>query len=408
MKIPFSPPYIDYDVEKEVMDTLKSGWITTGPKVKLLEKEISREVGASDTICLNSASSGLLLALNWLGVQKGDEVIVPSYTYCATALPVLHLGATLVMVDSDDDFNIDIDDLRSKITTNTKVIIPVDVAGWPCNYEDIFSLINSDSIAEKFKPDNVVQQKFNRIVILADSAHAFGATYRDKKIGNVADLTVFSFHAVKNITTAEGGCICLNLPESFDDQKVYEHFKLLSLNGQTKDALTKTTSGNWRYDIVLQGFKANMPDICAAIGLAQIRKYRLHLEKRQEIFDRYNEAFKGLGNIKLPKSRDEIRTSSCHLYMIRFPDFDETIRNKMIEELNALGISVNVHFVPLPMLTLFREMGFYMEDFSTSYRNYSTEISLPIYPHLSDVQVEYVIAGFSEVCMKFFIKNQCI
>jgi len=291
--IPFSPPFIDDDVLQEVDDVLTSGWITTGPKVQQLEHEVKKFTGCEEVVCVNSATSGLMLALRCFGIGKDDEVIIPAYTYAATALAVYHIGAKPVMVDIKSDFTIDPEKVREAITGRTKAIIPVDIAGWPADYDALYSLVVEPEVKAKFNPTSDEQKKLGRILILSDGAHSFGATYKGKPSGFIADITIFSFHAVKNVTTAEGGCVCLNLPSPFDNNELFKKLKLMSLNGQTKDAYTKSKAGGWRYDIVLPGYKMNMPDICAAIGLAQLRKYKKYLIKeRQRVALTYDNVFK--------------------------------------------------------------------------------------------------------------------
>lgn len=390
MNIPFSPPYIDQNVLNEVEDSLKSGWITTGPKVKQLEEMVSHYTKAPNTLCVNSATSGLMLALAWYGVGKGDEVIIPAYTYVATALTVMHVGAKVVMVDTNDDFNISIKEIEKAINERTKVIIPVDIAGWPCNYEMLNSLIEKKKYL--FNPDHPNQKKLGRILNLADAAHSIGAVYDQKFIGKQADITVFSFHAVKNVTTAEGGAICLNLPNPFNNKEEYDFLRCLSLNGQTKDAFTKNKAGSWKYDIIYPGFKINMPDVLAAIGLAQMPTYfDSVLNKRKEIFKFYNTSFEDKVWTILPPFNDNFRESSCHVYALRIKGISEEERNKIITEISKNGVAVNVHFQPLPLLKIFRERGFNIDDFPVSYDNYKGEISLPIYPQLESSQLNYIV-----------------
>jgi dTDP-4-amino-4,6-dideoxygalactose transaminase len=393
MKIPFSPPYIDQDVKDEVLKTLESGWITSGPKVQELENLVSEKYGLSHTVCCNSATSGLLLMLHWYGVTKGDEVIIPAYTYAATALVVMHVGATPVMVDVVDDFNINVTEIGKKITEKTKVIIPVDIAGWPCNYDAINNLVNSAEVRSKFRPAGEHQQKLGRILVLADSAHSIGALYKQSPAAHFADISVFSFHAVKNVTTAEGGAICINLPqEKFDHANVYKQLRLWTLNGQTKDALTKTQGGGWRYDIVYPGFKMNMPDICAAIGVAQLKKYdSLLLRERRRVFESYTDMFKPFGWAQLPAGEDATRRSSYHLYALRIRGIGESQRDAIIDRINAEGVQVNVHFQPLPLLKIFKDRGFKISDFPVAFDNYSREISLPIYPELDLQKIQYIV-----------------
>jgi len=349
--IPFSPPYIDQDVIDEVVDTLKSGWITTGPKVRALENEISQLCNVPDVLCVNSATSGLMLALRWFGVGPGDEVIIPVYTYAATALAVFHLGAKPVFVDVNSDFNINIESIKKCINKSTKAIIPVDIAGWPCDYDMIFELVKRPEIVSIFNPVKGEQAKLGRILILSDAAHSLGATYKGKSSGSLADITVFSLHAVKNVTTAEGGAICITLPDPMNSKQVHDKLKLMSLNGQTKDAYSKSKAGGWKYDIIFPGYKMNMPDVCAAIGLAQIRKYKDYIWKeRKRVALHYTERFKDLNWTILPPIQSNEKESSYHLFALRIKDFSEKQRDLMIDEISKRDVSVNVHFIPLPLL----------------------------------------------------------
>lgn len=398
MKVPFSPPYIDDDIKREVMDTLESGWITSGPKVLALEKLVAEQTGLMHVACCNSATSGLMLLLHWYGVTRGDEVIIPAYTYAATALVVMHLGAVPVLVDSGDDFNLDVGKIREKITSRTKVIIPVDIAGWPCAYHALFDLVNAPEVKSKFTPTTENQRRLGRVMVLSDAAHSLGARYANKPIGVWGDFSVFSFHAVKNVTTAEGGAMCINLPpERFDHEQVYRTLKLWSLNGQTKDALAKTNGAGWRYDIVYPGFKMNMPDICAAIGLAQLRKYpRQLLPERKRIFETYAQAFSAYSWAQLPPMDTDLQKSSYHLFALRIRGISEKQRDAMMELITQRGVSVNVHFQPLPLLTVFRDRGYRIADYPVAYDSYAREISLPIYPGLRDEQVHYVVRAVAE------------
>jgi dTDP-4-amino-4,6-dideoxygalactose transaminase len=391
MKIKFSPPYIDYSVIDEVIDSLKSGWITTGPKVKALENEIKKLCSAQEVLCVNSWTSGAIMMLKWLGVTDGDEVIVPAYTYAATALAVIHAGAKPIMVDITDDFNISMESVRNAITNKTKAIIPVDIAGWPCDYEKLKNLVNEPGIKIQYNAKTEIQKAIGRILILNDAAHSIGAKYNGKNIGTESDITIFSLHAVKNITTAEGGAICLNLPKPFDNSKLYNELRMMSLNFQTKDAFTKTKAGGWKYDIIGLGMKINMPDINAAIGLAQIRQYSELLEMRKNIFQRYQNAFSKFDWAILPPQLSELKESSCHIYALRINNITEEQRDIMIQYIAEQGVAVNVHFIPMPMLSYFRELGYKIEDYPQSYKNYAAEISLPIYPQLTDDEVNYVI-----------------
>ncbi len=391
MKINFSPPYVDDSVINEVVDSLKSGWITTGPKVKALEDEIQHYSNSEAVLCVNSWTSGTIMMLRWLGVKEGDEVIVPAYTYSATALAVLHAGATPVMVDICEDFNISVDAIKKAITSRTKAIIPVDIAGWPCDYEEIMQLVKGDSLKDLFNPTSEVQQQLGRILVLNDAAHSLGAKYNGKNIGTEADVTIFSLHAVKNVTTAEGGAICLNLPKPFDNSLLYMELRQMTLNCQTKDAFSKSKAGGWRYDIVGFGMKINMPDVNAAIGLAQMRQYSKLLAERKRISERYHNFFSKCEWAMLPPQISENKESSYHIYALRLKYLTEEQRDQVIQSISENGVAVNVHFIPMPMLTFFKNQGFDIADYPQSFQNYSCEISLPIYPQLSDEEVDYII-----------------
>ena len=385
MNIPFSLPVINQDVIDEMMDCLtNTGWLTTGPKTKELEKEFELLTKAEAVLCVNSWTSGAMLMLRWFGIKPGDEVIIPAYTYSATALCVMNMGATPVMVDVDDDFNINLDKIKEAITPNTKVIIPVDIGGWPCDYDAIMALINQKEIKSLFKPDGNVQEKLSRILVISDAAHSIGAIYKGSITGTATDITVYSLHSVKNITTGEGGAICINLPKPFNNKDVLQYLRYLSLNGQTKSAFEKSKVGGWRYDIVDQGLKVNMPDICAAVGLAQIKQYKNKLlPERKDIFKYYDNHFSKYEWAKLPPSNDAFRESSYHLYMLRINDINEQQRDQMIEYISSKGVAVNVHYIPMPMLTLFKNKGYKIEDYPKTYNLYANEISLPIYNNLN-------------------------
>lgn len=389
MNIPFSPPYIDEDVIAEVTDSLRSGWITTGPKVLQLENEVAAYCSAEKALAVNSATSAMMLVLHWFGVTRGDEVIVPAYTYCATALAVMHIGATPIMVDCGPDFNIGAEKIKLAITPKTKAVITVDIGGWPCDYTTIKKVIEDAGV--QFVPANEKQKALGRLLIMADAAHSFGAVYNNTVIGTLADISVFSFHAVKNVTTAEGGIICLNMPQPFNNTEVYKTLRLWSLNGQTKDAFTKSKAGGWRYDIVYPGFKMNMPDVLAAIGLAQVRKYdSLLLKERRRVFDAYTNVFKNIAWAIIPVFEKEGCSSSYHLYPLRINKITEQQRDEIIDKITARGVAVNVHFIPMPMLTVFKNAGYKIEDYPQAYLLYSGEISLPVYPQLSNSQCKFV------------------
>jgi len=392
MNIPFSPPFIDQDIEDEVLHSLRSGWITTGPKVRDLENLVAQVSEVERAVCVNSWSSGAALVLKWLEIGPGDEVIIPSYTYSATALAVLHRGAKPVMVDVLDDFTINPEKIKNAITPATKAIITVDIAGWPCDYDAIKKVMSSPEIKAMFNPHGDVQKKFGRPILISDAAHSIGAMYGGQPAATALDITIFSLHAVKNITTAEGGVICLNLPEPFSNEEVYRWMKLNSLNGQTKDAFTKTQSGGWKYDIVSQGLKINMPDICAAIGLAQLRKYEnFLLPERERVFNSYASFFSKTDWAIIPPSDEKNRKSSYHLFPLRIKNISEEQRNSIIEKMTAAGVSTNVHFIPLPLLTLFKTLGYKIEDHPQAHKNYMHEISLPIYPQLDEDQCRYIV-----------------
>jgi len=391
MKILFSPPFVDQEVINEVLDSLNSGWITSGPKVKALEEEICKLTKVEKSICVNSWTSGAILVLKWFGLKEGDEVIIPAYTYSATALAVLHCGAIPVMVDVTDDFTINTQLIENAITKKTKVIMPVDIAGWPCDYDVINSIVNKKSNRDLFVPESEKQSLLGRILVISDAAHSIGSTYNNTPAGKLTDITIFSFHAVKNITTAEGGAICLNLPSSFNPDLEYRLMKLYTLNGQNKDAFTKSQAGGWKYDILFAGFKFNMPDLCAAVGLAQIRKYEsVLLHERKRVALRYHEFFKQYPYFQLPPMEDEKRKSCYHLYALRMHEILEEQRDNIIERITQTGVSVNVHFIPMPLLTLFKNLGYDIKNYPVSYDNYSREISLPIYPQLTNEQVDYI------------------
>ncbi len=356
MKIPFSPPYIDNEVINEVVDSLKSGWITTGPKVSALEGEIKRFTSSKEVLCVNSWTSGAIMMLKWWGVKPGDEVIVPAYTYSATALAVMHAGAVPVMVDSDDDFNISVKAIRMAITPRTKAIIPVDIAGFPCDYNGILKLITEPEIVNLFSPDNDNQRLLGRILVISDSAHSLGAYFQNGvHAGSETDVAIFSLHAVKNITTAEGGAICLNLPEPFDNASLYKEMRMMSLNYQTKDAFSKSKVGGWKYDIIGLGMKINMADVNAAIGLAQIRKYDMLLNERKRVFRKYNAAFCNFDWAILPPEKFNGRQTSYHIYALRINGYEEVDRDAIIEEISKSDIAVNVYFIPMPMLSFFKK-----------------------------------------------------
>ena len=391
--IPFSPPRIDEKTVEAVKETLLSGWITTGPKTKLFEQKISEYCGLKNTLCLNSATAGLEIMLRWFGVREGDEVILPSYTYSATANVIIHTGAKPIFVDvNDSDFNININKIKEKITDKTKVIMPVDIGGLPVDYYAIMELVQSSAIKSFFTANTSEQEKLGRIMVLSDSAHSFGAKYHKKNIGQQADAHVFSFHAVKNLTTAEGGAITLNFPNPFDNNEIYKYLCIITLHGQSKDALAKTKPGAWRYDIIEPGYKCNMMDIQAAIGLVELERYENDtLVRRKHICERYNYSFKDKPWAKIPKFLLSNKESSYHLYMLRINNCSEDQRDLIIQKIADKSVAVNVHFIPLPMLTAYKKLGYKIEDYPVTYNNYSCEISLPVFYNLTESQVEEVI-----------------
>jgi dTDP-4-amino-4,6-dideoxygalactose transaminase len=406
MKINFAPPYIDDSVINEVVDSLKSGWITTGPKVKALEQEIKEFSGAHQVLCVNSWTSGAIMMLKWLGVQPGDEVIVPAYTYSATALAVLHAGAKPVMVDSNDDFNISVEGIRKAITNKTKAIIPVDIAGFPCDYDAIMASVKEEKIQQLFTATSPVQEKLGRILVMNDAAHSLGAFYQPGiRTGCETDVAIFSLHAVKNVTTAEGGAICLNLPIPFDNAGLYKELRQMTLNCQTKDAFSKSKAGGWRYDITGFGMKINMADINAAIGLAQMRQYSTLLEGRKSVFERYSSVLGKHDWAILPPSKINGKETSYHIYALRLKNASEQQRDEVIDEIASHGVAVNVHFIPMPMLTFFKNLGYDIDDYPQSYKNFSNEISLPIYPQLTEEEVDYVLSTLISAYEKVVLKR---
>lgn len=391
--IPFSPPRIDQLIIDEVVDTLKSGWITTGPKTKRLEKELIEYTSAKASLCLNSATAGLELMLRWYGVGQGDEVILPAYTYAATANVIVHTGANPVFVDTNpDDFNISLTAIEKAITANTKVIMPVDLGGLPCDYEAINQLVEKPEIKAKFQANSNEQRILGRILILSDAAHSLGAKYKGKRTGILTDVTVFSFHAVKNLTTAEGGAVVLNLPQPFDNEEIYKYLCIKSLHGQNKDALAKSQIGNWRYDIIEAGYKANMTDIQAAMGLVELKRYDEDmLEKRKHIFSLYQKAFKNYSWAELPIMQTNEKETSYHVFLLRIKNINESLRDKIIQAVFEQNVSVNVHFIPVPMMSFYKGMGYDIANYPIAFDNYQREISLPVYYDLSDTDVQTVI-----------------
>jgi len=390
--IPFSPPDItDAEIE-EVVKALKSGWITTGPRTKALEKKIAEYVRTNKAVCLNSATAAMELTLRILGIGPGDEVITSAYTYTATASVIEHVGAKLVIVDTAlDSFEMDYTSLADAITEKTKVIIPVDIAGKMCDYDTIFKIVESKK--KIFKPNNELQGLLNRVIVMADAAHAFGAERKGYRCGQVADFTCFSFHAVKNLTTAEGGAVVWRNDLGVDDDWLYQQFMLYSLHGQSKDALAKTQKGAWEYDIVYPAYKCNMTDIMASIGLIQLDRYVGLLARRREIIEMYDKALRPLGVKGLDHFGPDF-ASSGHLYLTRVPGINEKERNEIIERMAKAGIACNVHYKPLPMLTAYKNLGFNMEFYPNANKQYMNEITLPLHTLLSNDDVEYVIESF--------------
>lgn len=393
MKIPFSLPVIDADVIAEMHDTLtNTGWLTSGPKVKELENEIQKFTGAEHALCVNSWTSGAMLMLRWFGVGYGDEVIIPAYTYSATALCALNMGAIPVMVDINDDFTINPEKIKAAITSKTKAIIPVDLGGYPCDYDAIKSIINNDEIKKLFVPNNEKQTMLGRILLISDAAHSIGATYKGIQSGLISDVTVFSFHSVKNVTTGEGGGIVLNFPKPFDNAIEAKFLRALALNGQNKSAFEKNQIGGWKYDIIDQGLKVNLPDLCATIGVAQMRKYKSEfLPDRKNIYNHYVNALSKYDWAIIPPFKSNDTESSYHLFLLRIKGFTEEQRDEMIKVISESGVGVNVHYIPMPMLTLFKNKGYKMEDYPKTYEMYANEISLPVYNGLTNQQLDYVI-----------------
>ncbi len=399
MNIKFSPPDISEDEINEVIDALKSGWITTGPKTKELERKVAGFCGVNRAVCLNSQTACAEMALHILGIGVGDEVITSAYTYTASASVICHVGAKVILIDTQpDSLEMDYDALEKAITKNTKAIIPVDLAGIPCDYDRIFEIVNRKK--NLFKPSNDIQKAIGRIIILADTAHAFGAEWHNKKVGSIADFSAFSFHAVKNFTTAEGGALTWKHIDGIDDEDIYKQLQLLSLHGQNKDALAKTQLGAWEYDIVDTFYKCNMTDVAAAVGLAQFKRYPQMLKQRREIIERYDKAFKPLG-IKVLSHYEKGYISSGHLYITRVPNITIEQRNDIIIKMAERGIACNVHYKPLPMHTAYKQLGFNIKNYPNAYANFANEITLPLHTCLTDEEVEYVIENYSEILREF-------
>jgi dTDP-4-amino-4,6-dideoxygalactose transaminase len=389
--IPFSPPRIDQKIIDEVTKVLQSGWITTGPRTKQFEKELTAYCGNKSTLCLNSATAGLEIMLRWFGVKEGDEVILPAYTYSATANVVIHCGAKPVFVDvNSDDFNIALNNIEKAVTAKTKVIMPVDFGGFPCDYDSINDLVKK--LSGKFVPASNEQEMLGRILVLSDSAHSFGAWYKGKRAGSLTDVSVFSFHAVKNLTTAEGGAVALNLPAPFDNESVYKSLCVKTLHGQDKDALAKTQKGNWRYDIVEAGYKCNMTDIMAVIGQVELERYDSDtLPRRKSICEQYSSALGKYRWAQLPVLKKGDIEGCYHLYPLRIKNITEVQRDAIIKEIFEHDVSVNVHFIPVPMMSFYTGLGYNVHHYPVTFDNYSREISLPIFYNLNDDMVKTVI-----------------
>lgn len=393
--IPFSPPDLTEAEIDEVVEVLRSGWITTGPRTKEFERQIAEYCGTSKAVCLNSATACMESILRALGVGEGDEVITSAYTYTASASVICHVGGTVKLVDTaPNSFEMDYDKLADSITEKTKVIIPVDLGGVVCDYDKIFAVVESKK--HLFEPSNDIQAAFGRVIVLADAAHAFGATWHGKRAGSIADFTSFSFHAVKNLTTAEGGALTWRHHDGVEDESLYKLFQLLSLHGQNKDALAKTKLGAWEYDIIAPYYKCNMTDVMAGIGLAQFKRYPQLLDRRRRIIERYNEALKSLP-VQVLNHYDNNHSSSGHLYLTRLSDKTMEERNEIIERMADRGIVCNVHYKPLPMMTAYRSMGFDIKDYPNAYKQFFNEITLPLHTRLSDDDIEYVIENYLEM-----------
>ncbi|MBQ7059502.1 MAG: DegT/DnrJ/EryC1/StrS family aminotransferase [Firmicutes bacterium] len=394
-KIPFSPPDITEAEINEVAEAMRSGWITTGPRTKEFERQLSAYVGNDKTVALNSATAAMELTLHVLGIGPGDEVLVPAYTYTASCSVICHVGATPVMVDiSKDSFEMDYDRMAEAITEKTKAIIPVDLGGVICDYDAIYHVVKQKK--DLFRPANERQKLFGRVIVIADCAHGLGAFRSGKMAGAFADFTCFSFHAVKNLTTAEGGAVTWRPVEGLDEQRLYQDFQNLSLHGQTKDALHKDQPGAWEYDIVAPYYKCNMTDITAAIGLVQLKRYPDLLKRRFEIIDRFDKVLHPLGVETLPHVEENGR-SSGHLYITRIPGIGEEERNEIIVRMAEKGIACNVHYKPLPMLTAYKNLGFRMENYPNAYEHFRNEITLPLFSKLTDEQVDTILDAFVEI-----------
>ena len=396
MQIPFSPPDISELEIEQVTEALRSGWITTGPKTKELERQVADFCGTSRAVCLGSQTACAEMTLRLLGVGEGDEVITSAYTYTATASVVCHVGAKLILVDTQkDSLEMDYNQLEAAITVKTKVVIPIDLAGIPCDYEKIYSIVEKKKAM--FHPTNKIQEAIGRVIVMADAAHAFGAKLNDgSMVGSIADFSNFSFHAVKNFTTAEGGAVTWKSIEGIDNEELYHQYQLLSLHGQSKDALAKTQLGAWEYDIVGPWYKCNMTDVAAGIGLAQMQRYKGILARRKEIIEKYNAAFKPVG-IEVLEHYNDVHQSSGHLYITRIPGITLEQRHEIIVKMAEAGVACNVHYKPLPMMTAYKNLGFDIKDYPNAYKRFENEITLPLHTKLTDEEVEYVIEQYCRI-----------
>lgn len=396
MQIPFSPPDISELEIEQVTEALRSGWITTGPKTKELERQVADFCGTSRAVCLGSQTACAEMTLRLLGIGEGDEVITSAYTYTATASVVCHVGAKLILVDTQkDSLEMDYNQLEAAISEKTKVVIPIDLAGIPCDYEKIYSILEKKKAM--FHPTNKIQEAIGRVIVMADAAHAFGAKLNDgSMVGSIADFSNFSFHAVKNFTTAEGGAVTWKSIEGIDDEELYHQYQLLSLHGQSKDALAKTQLGAWEYDIVGPWYKCNMTDVAAGIGLAQMQRYKGILARRKEIIEKYNAAFKPIG-IEVLEHYNDAHQSSGHLYITRIPGITLEQRHEIIVKMAEAGIACNVHYKPLPMMTAYKNLGFDIKDYPNAYKRFENEITLPLHTRLKDEEVEYVIEQYCRI-----------
>ena len=395
MKIPFSPPDITEEEVEQVAEALRSGWITTGPKTKELERQVANFCGTSRAVCLNSQTACAEMTLRLLGIKEGDEVITCAYTYTASASVVCHVGAKLILIDTQrDSLEMDYEQLENAITEKTKVIIPVDLGGVPCDYDRIFSIVERKK--DLFHPANKIQESIGRVIVMADAAHAFGATWKEKPVGSIADFSNFSFHAVKNFTTAEGGAATWKDIPGIDNEELYHEYQLLSLHGQSKDALAKNQLGAWEYDIKGTYYKCNMTDIMAAIGLVQFERYPNILKRRQEIIEKYNRGLSDCNIAVLEHYNDEYN-SSGHLYLVRLLGKDAEYRNNFISKMAERGIATNVHYKPLPMHTAYKKLGFDIKDYPNAYEQFKNEITLPLHTLLSNEDIEYIIDSLREV-----------